>query len=737
VDTLQRAGSLSLFFLLFLSMPCFVAAAECDTGLAATNDCFARRITLTGVTPSAAASSLDATTELGEPLHAGAFGGHSLWWTWTAPASGRVVLSCDNGSNAVERMIGVYTDTSITNLSVTASNPLVVVPSWRGNDAPCCFYYRPQTLDFVAVAGTTYQIAVDVPGEVPGDFTVQLVLAKVSIISPAGAALLNAPTNLLVETATTDLEGAVTNVDFLDGANLLGSAGAPPFSLIWSNVPPGPHMLKARAADITGRITESSTVSIGVVPANDRFTNRTMVAGEVVALTSDNRYAATDAGEPLPGGATGRTVWWSWTAPTNGVLHISTTGSDLRYLDPMLTDLVNGPLVAVWTGGALSSLALYASNTYYFTNTSVRRRGWRFNDHMAFPVDAGVAYQISADGLNNSAGILALQLTFVPARPPANDDFSGRIMLTGTNVELDAATDFATREPGEPLHADQPGGASLWWTWTAPLTGSADLITSGTFYQLLGIYTGEDVTNLVPLASGAGSMRFGCITGTTYQIAVDGLNGASGLLHVLLHAMPAPPNDHFTNATVLTGTTVSALGDIFGASREPGEPNHGGLFGGRSVWFSWIPPTNGWFYLEFDGGAVLFPSLYTGANVADLTYGSEKYNPYTFQLNAGEIYHLAVDSMFGMFGWEGYYAFTLRMLPVPGLDTASSGLLPDGTFRLRVTGSAGQDFAIEASTDLLEWTLIGAARMEADSYDFVDMEASWFCQRFYRALPWP
>jgi hypothetical protein len=198
--------------------------------------------------------------------------------------------------------------------------------------------------------------------------------------------------------------------------------------------------------------------------------------------------------------------------------------------------------------------------------------------------------------------------------------------------------------------------------------------------------------------------------------------------------MPSPANDHFTNATVLTGTTISAFGDIFGASHEPGEPNHGGLSGDRSVWFSWTAPTNGWFYLDFDGGSVLIPSLYTGATVAGLTYVSEKYNPYTFQVDAGQIYHLAVDGMFGM---EGYYAFTLHMLPVPGLDTASSGLLPDGTFRLRVTGAAGQDFAIEASTDLVEWSLIGAARMEADSYDFVDTEAPWFCQRFYRALPWP
>ena len=33
----------------------------------------------------------------------------------------------------------------------------------------------------------------------------------------------------------------------------------------------------------------------------------------------------------------------------------------------------------------------------------------------------------------------------------------------------------ATKEPGEPDHAGDPGGASVWYTWTAPADGVADV----------------------------------------------------------------------------------------------------------------------------------------------------------------------------------------------------------------------------------------------------------------------
>src|SRR5215468_5176607 len=54
---------------------------------------------------------------------------------------------------------------------------------------------------------------------------------------------------------------------------------------------------------------------------------------------------------------------------------------------------------------------------------------------------------------------------------PSNDNFADAISVTGTNFNVHGSNVNATIEPGEPNHAHQPGGKSVWWTWQAPATG--------------------------------------------------------------------------------------------------------------------------------------------------------------------------------------------------------------------------------------------------------------------------
>ncbi len=110
------------------------------------NDLFASRSTLTGATNSVLGLSLDASTEQGEPNHAGVpFGGRSLWWTWTAPATGRVVI--DTEGSDFDTILAVYTGNSLATLNAVASD-----------DSSSASH--PSKVSFSAVAGTTYQIAV-------------------------------------------------------------------------------------------------------------------------------------------------------------------------------------------------------------------------------------------------------------------------------------------------------------------------------------------------------------------------------------------------------------------------------------------------------------------------------------------------------------------------------------------------------------------------------------------------
>src|SRR6185369_16487374 len=94
----------------------------------------------------------------------------------------------------------------------------------------------------------------------------------------------------------------------------------------------------------------------------------------------------------------------------------------------------------------------------------------------------------------------------------------------------------ATKETGELNHAGNQGGKSVWWIWTAPANGLVTISTIGSsFDTLLAIYTGNDVGSLTLVASdddGGGNLTsrvvFAATPNVTYQIAVDGYNGASG-----------------------------------------------------------------------------------------------------------------------------------------------------------------------------------------------------------------
>ncbi|HTH49453.1 MAG TPA: SBBP repeat-containing protein, partial [Candidatus Limnocylindria bacterium] len=75
---------------------------------------------------------------------------------------------------------------------------------------------------------------------------------------------------------------------------------------------------------------------------------------------------------------------------------------------------------------------------------------------------------------------------------PVNDDFAARLPLTGVRITAAGRNLGATKEAGEPDHAGNPGGTSLWWRWTAPADGRLTLSTEGSdFDTLLAAYTGE------------------------------------------------------------------------------------------------------------------------------------------------------------------------------------------------------------------------------------------------------
>ena len=62
-----------------------------------------------------------------------------------------------------------------------------------------------------------------------------------------------------------------------------------------------------------------------------------------------------------------------------------------------------------------------------------------------------------------------------------------------------------------------------------------------------------------------------------------------------------------------------------------------------------------------------------------------------------------------------------------------AGTVADGQFMLTVNGPAGHTYQIEATTDLINWTIIGTQTMgSSGSFEFTDYDAASYPARFYR-----
>lgn len=264
------------------------------------------------------------------------------------------------------------------------------------------------------------------------------------------------------------------------------------------------------------------------------------------------------------------------------------------------------------------------------------------------------------------------------AAPPPNDAFATALVLgptgsiTGTNVE-------ATKEPGEPEHADNRGGRSVWFRWTAPFSGEARFGTCGatTFDTLLGVYLGSNVAALGRVAASDDSCGdrseavFNVVLGTTYSIAVDGFNGAAGNFTLSWGQVLPPLNDNFAAAQPLTGNRGSTEGTILGATREAGEPRHGSSSPYGSVWYRWTAGLNG--AVGFDTcRAAAFDTVlgaYTGLAVSGLTALATNddscrfLSRVRFSVRTGRSYFIAVDGE-GLLG-QRRGAFTLSWLAAP------------------------------------------------------------------------
>lgn len=467
------------------------------SGAAPANDEFAGRRPIVGAHVTTVASNVGATRQLDEPRHAGNNGGASLWWTWTPPANGRVTVDTQ-GSN-FDTLLAAYTGDRVSTLELVAAN----------DDAPETTSSRVR---FPVIAGRTYVLALDGHDGATGDVTLNLtfsqppnddfadrtvlhdfpVLAAGSNVNasiegrsdgsqagiPGGQRVWwewTSPINGIVAISTSGSSfnttlGVFTGTtldsltEIQSNDNYSNQPGADQTSQVTFSAAAG----TAYAIAVDGYFSESGTIRLsifpGTPPANDNFANRFPLSGFFDKGTASNVNATTEtaAGEkPLTflnasgqfdNNSAGYSVWWTWTAPTNGQVTLFTT------------DTTFDTRLGVFTGASVDQLQLVAAND---------NRGGVPVDYTSlvrFPVTTGTAYQIEVDGnvYGGHSGGYTLNLRL--ERPPL-------ILVGTTTVTAEGAVQFQVQGlPGQSYLVERTANLKS-WTAVTTLTPDGEFFT--------------------------------------------------------------------------------------------------------------------------------------------------------------------------------------------------------------------------------------------------------------------
>lgn len=356
------------------------------------NDNFENRIPLSGVGITVEGYTANATMEPDEQLY-----GPTVWWSWTAPISGGVVIRPANGINA---FINVYSGSTLRDLEYVSC-------SWE---------------TFEVVAGKTYQLQVCGPYIPPGG--VKFIIGRpptLTVTSPVEDIVAHGPTNILISASATAGDSSIAKLEFLiDGVSVGWTTNSSltvncPFNL-------GNHGIVIEVVDKLGLVSMNYSY-VTVRPENDDFANATPISGAALTVQGSNVEASWEEDEYYRGEWNGGvSVWWAWTAPSNGDFTVST---ELAYNGSPLH-----PFIGVYTGNSLSDLSEVGSSQDDFSTGSAT---------VSFSATSGTVYYIRVDETWGWEGDITLKV--IPSAAPSVTLISpedGTVLYGKTNLTLTA-----------------------------------------------------------------------------------------------------------------------------------------------------------------------------------------------------------------------------------------------------------------------------------------------------------
>jgi O-glycosyl hydrolase len=211
-----------------------------------------------------------------------------------------------NGSTAPFQLLAFYQPDSgqltLTGInSDTNPDPLSAVLTNLPPVASLDLYYTDSTTNLchsATVPVTNGLFAITVPAACVftlTGFDPAKIAVSVLITNPADGACYSAPAIIPIQATASTTTGILSSVQFFNGADPIGQAGVPPYSILWSNVPRGVYVLTASATNSIGDAGVSPGVRVTVVGPPAQLTVTPTNAVVVPYGTQSFTATATDA----------------------------------------------------------------------------------------------------------------------------------------------------------------------------------------------------------------------------------------------------------------------------------------------------------------------------------------------------------------------------------------------------------------------------------------------------------
>jgi subtilisin family serine protease len=219
----------------------------------------------------------------------------------------------------------------------------------------------------------------------------------------------------------------------------------------------------------------------------------------------------------------------------------------------------------------------------------------------------------------------------------------------------DAYTPLTPTAPGRPLNAVATANTGqVGLDWDTPTSDGGAPITD--YLIEYSSNSGSTWTTYVDTVSTATIATIRSLpVGISVLFRVSAINsrgtGAASLNSNSITTIGSLTNDPFAGADLFAGTTGAMSSSTLTASRESGEPSHGGYGASSSIWYKWIATQDG--TLVVDTRLSNFDTLlgaYTGTQVNALTTlaanddsGGGTWSSVTVSVVAGTSYFFAID----------------------------------------------------------------------------------------------